>query len=322
MERSVVKRIQEKSQDFPNKNNYLLAIGIDKYEELPKLNNAVKDAEDFVKLMQVRYGFPKKNITVLKDKKATEDHIEQELTHYADKLTEEDNLIVYYSGHGLFDEQLEEGYWLPVDSVQGKRSTYLSNANLVTYLSAIKTHHTVIISDSCFSGSLLDRSRSTDIIPANFKFASRWILSSGRKEQPVSDGQLGKNSPFAASLLKNLMTVNTPTSLRALFVNIEKDLAKGAQQNPLCSHLNVKGNNWGEFVFLPNRIAEASRTEEAPEAETAMQQFAHIPQNILDWQQNLVKDIGFWPWMLIKWGTLIVVLFSIFFALYPYITAE
>ena len=32
------------------------------------------------------------------------------------KLGSNDNLLIYYAGHGEFDKNVEKAYWLPVDA--------------------------------------------------------------------------------------------------------------------------------------------------------------------------------------------------------------
>jgi len=36
-------------------------------------------------------------------------------------LTEQDNLLIYYAGHGVLDTSEERGYWLPINAKQDSR---------------------------------------------------------------------------------------------------------------------------------------------------------------------------------------------------------
>ena len=38
------------------------------------------------------------------------------LNEFRGKLTEADNLLIYYAGHGTLEEKNQRGYWLPVDA--------------------------------------------------------------------------------------------------------------------------------------------------------------------------------------------------------------
>ena len=100
-------------------NNYLLVIGIDNYVHCPKLNNAVNDAEGFVKLLTERYDFKSVHTKTLLNEEATCRRIIAEFRALAQKVTPADNLIIYFSGHGEFDKVLQQGYWIPVDAEKG-----------------------------------------------------------------------------------------------------------------------------------------------------------------------------------------------------------
>src|SRR5690242_18178669 len=93
--------------------NYLLMIGIDNYANWKPLHNAVKDVRDISKLLTERYQFEATHLISLIDDEATEDNIRQKLLEVKKNITPEDNLIVFFSGHGHYDEDLDEGYWVP-----------------------------------------------------------------------------------------------------------------------------------------------------------------------------------------------------------------
>ncbi|NIQ12704.1 MAG: hypothetical protein GWO23_24990, partial [Gammaproteobacteria bacterium] len=55
------------------------------------------------------------------------------------------------------DEETNTGYWVPVDAKGHDHTTYLRNSTIRDELMLIssRARHTLLISDSCFSGSLL-----------------------------------------------------------------------------------------------------------------------------------------------------------------------
>ncbi len=93
--------------------NYLLTIGIDQYQHWKPLKNAVKDATDFANLLKQSYQFEEENITQVFNENATEKNILRTLKSFVSNITADDNIIIYFSGHGHYDEELEEGYWVP-----------------------------------------------------------------------------------------------------------------------------------------------------------------------------------------------------------------
>ncbi len=230
-----------------NRTNHLLGIAINDYEHCPKLNNAVKDVEDFIDLMKNQFAFESENIYTLFDDEATGSNIIEQLDELAEKLTENDNLIIYFSGHGALHPRQGNGYWIPVKARQDKYFDYLANAVIKEHLSAIAAHHIFLIADSCFSGALFTQG-AKDVGKRLEKNPSRWGLTSGQKEI-VLDGKPGENSPFAKSLLLHLGNTTRPIGVQELCSNVLETTAANAQQTPLGEPLQVKGHQNGQFVF-------------------------------------------------------------------------
>jgi uncharacterized caspase-like protein len=98
-------------------NNYLFVIGINKYQSPPisDLNNAVNDAKDVIKVLVERYGFelfPEP----LFDEQATRANIYAGFTRLVSELLPEDNLLIFFSGHGRMHPLTSKGYWVPYDA--------------------------------------------------------------------------------------------------------------------------------------------------------------------------------------------------------------
>lgn len=181
--------------------NYLFAIGISSYQKFDPLPNAVKDIQDLAQLLQEEYSF--EQVQLLMDQEANKDNIVDKLNDLRRIVKQDDRLLIYYSGHGYMDG--ERGFWIPVDAEPDKVSSYVSNADVHDTLKSIKAKHLLLISDSCFSGSLLTRDVSTKMEGAFEEWdrkPSRFVFISGGG--PVSDGKPGENSPFANGIINNL----------------------------------------------------------------------------------------------------------------------
>lgn len=250
--------------------NYLLAIGINDYQYCPKLYNAVNDVEQFTDLMSKKFGFDAETSHLLCNQDATSENIFNSLKELVRSVKQEDNVLIYFSGHGELDDILGQGYWIPVEAQSGKIHQYIPNSTIQTILRRINSFHTFLIVDSCYSGSLFLEGESK-LISAAYDFPSRWGLTSGRNTI-VSDGKAGMNSPFATALLSTLKDIDKPLNVSALCDIIKQTIpiATNNLQKPIGDPLSMEGHKGGQFIFTPiNResaLVEEQAYQEAIEA--------------------------------------------------------
>jgi len=133
---------------------YALVIGISNYDDprFDQLDKPVKDAVLFYNTIITKYTFESENVLLLKN--ATYVEIVNALDHYEKVVRPIDNILIFYAGHGFWDEDSEIGYWLPSDASKDSKSAWLRNSMLRDYLRSIKSKHTLLISDACFAGSI------------------------------------------------------------------------------------------------------------------------------------------------------------------------
>lgn len=237
-------------QPVPSGNRYLFAVGIDQYHHFRKLSNAVKDAKDFIDVLTQRYGFSKEKVFLftLFDDQANKENIYSVFEELIGKVRENDSLVIYYSGHGHYIPSTDLGYWIPVEAKPGKTVQYLDNLNIINFIRSIKSKHTLLISDSCFSGSLFASHRSA-FIERISSLRSRWGIVSGRMEV-VADGTPGQNSPFSNYLLKFLRENKEPAiAISTLAERIKVAVANNSQQLPQANPLRDVGDEGGEMVL-------------------------------------------------------------------------
>ena len=111
---------------------HALVIGNNDYAKLPKLETAVADAEAMAELLKTRYGF---KVQLLRN--ATRNDILRALNRYRAELTEDDNLLVYYAGHGWLDRQSNTGFWQLVDAEADDDLNWIANEALTRRLLAM-----------------------------------------------------------------------------------------------------------------------------------------------------------------------------------------
>ncbi|MCB0570194.1 MAG: caspase family protein [Phaeodactylibacter sp.] len=239
----------EEEQGLPLGDNYLFVVGIDQYKSMPRLNNAVKDAREVVRVLTSKYQFDDGHLATLYDTEATQTAIIDRLKSYAKTVTEQDTLLMYFAGHGEYDEIVDVGYWIPIDGRQGEIGSYISFDLVTRLLRAIKSRHTFLITDSCYSGSFFTARRAATAADRLESLPSRWLLTAGRKEV-VSDGWDGGHSPFAKAVLWHLEHNSEPRMRVSQFCN-EVVIAVGnnAEQLPRGAALQNVGDMGGEFMF-------------------------------------------------------------------------
>ena len=224
--------------------NKLFLIGINEYKHKP-LNSCVKDVQDFKQALLDRYDFELNDIYEVYDNDATLKNIYDALDKYVMTLKESDNLIIYYSGHGSYNQNLEMGYWVPIDGTKGD-SSYLSNQTLVSFLEKMKAQHIFLISDSCFSASLL-RTISTKQNSDYERKKSRWALVSAFEE--ALDSNRGENSLFGETIINFLEQQTTDFKVSDLITYIKNEYEINQLQTPQGHPIAIKGHEGGELFF-------------------------------------------------------------------------
>jgi len=238
-----------------NQNFYALFIAIDKYKgKIPALDTPVADAKSIRDMLVSKYAFPPKNITEMYDGAATRANILHKLRELAQDLDENDNLFIYFAGHGQLDDVTGTGHWVPVDAVANNFETYIPNSTIRDYIQACKAKHIYLISDSCFSGSLLtERAIPSEVSDRYYREAarraSRQVLTSGGKE-PVADAGAAGHSIFAYYFLKVLQNNETNYIVPSeIFSELKVLVAGNSNQTPIQGPLRGTLDEGGEFVL-------------------------------------------------------------------------
>ncbi|MEL6651351.1 MAG: caspase family protein, partial [Bacteroidota bacterium] len=233
--------------DLPNMRgeNYLLVIGVNNYRHWSYLNNAVKDCHDIVRTLTQFYMFEPQNVHTLFNEEASRENILEKLEELNAQIGPDDNLLVYYAGHGFYNNSTELGYWVPYDARKDKVSDFIPNSTVRDYVRQIDAHNTFLIADACYSGSMFGSRGNSFSRDAR----SRWAFTSGDIEK-VWDGQPGQNSPFARYLISYLKS-NTKTELPAyeLIEAVSNQVRNNTQQKPQGAPLRLADDQGGVFIF-------------------------------------------------------------------------
>ncbi len=236
-----------------------LVVGINSYGGYwPPLRNAVNDARGVAEVLKNDYRFDTV-ITVL-DEQATRKNIIHELEILTSSIKSDDNLLIYYSGHGQFKKELNKGYWVPVDARSNSIADFISNNEVKTFLGGIPAKHTLLISDACFAGDIF-RGRPTESIPFDpnnmeryyrevYSKPSRIAITSGGLEEVKDAGREG-HSIFTYFLLKSLKDNKSRYwDASQLFNDFRIAVTNNSEQTPLLQVVRDTGDEGGQFIFI------------------------------------------------------------------------
>jgi hypothetical protein len=245
-----------KSKEMVIGNYYAVVIGIDKYSgKWPPLKNAVNDAKAIEATLKSKYKFD--YFHTLYNEQATRKAVIAELEWLAANVKENDNVFIYYSGHGEYKQDMNKGFWVPVDALSSTTADYISNNDIQTYITGIKSKHTLLVSDACFSGDIFRGNTISVPFEDSEKYykevhglASRQAMTSGGIE-PVMDGGKNGHSVFAYYFLKSLNENESKYyDVGQLYNQIKIPVVNNSEQTPKLSPVKDTGDEGGQFIFI------------------------------------------------------------------------
>lgn len=194
-----------------DRKDYALMFATDKYDHWDDLVNPVEDAHAIARELREKYGF---DVELVEN--ATQDQVFEKIREYNErKYKPQDQLLVFFAGHGTFDESFGEGFVVAKNSLANDKAknTYISHNRLRGIINNIPCEHILLTMDVCFGGTLdpeIAKTRSAEdetsvdeMVVRKLSVKTRRYLTSGGKEY-VSDGIPGKHSPFAGKLIESL----------------------------------------------------------------------------------------------------------------------
>ena len=261
---------------------YALIIGNNTYADqknFPELQTAINDARELKRILIEKYQFKQNAIKLLVDAKYKE--IFEALAFFKKRLGIHDKFLIYYAGHGIYDELNDVGHWLPVDANKEVEAFWISNEQITRQINGIQARHVLVIADSCYSGTMTDFAilHPRAGMPANelqymvktlVEKHSRTVLTSGSLT-PVFDTGGGRHSVFAEVLLKILIKNQDIIAGKDLYnevfprVSSKSQELFGKKQEPDYGALRGAGHRAGDFFFVPRSTVAVSTVNLGPE---------------------------------------------------------
>ncbi|MDB5202349.1 MAG: hypothetical protein JWQ27_1758 [Ferruginibacter sp.] len=229
--------------------NYLIAIGIDRYDCSFVKNfenkNCEKDCRDLAAVLTTKYEqfeLYREDDTaepILLNDNAGKQKILSRIQHFVKNQTANqlnNNLIIYFSGHGGSVKQglTEMGCWIPYGCKEFSYDEVLAYDHFIPLLKQVCTENFLLISDSCRSGQIFNEIKKQNDIANAAKIdgheLSSWAIVSSRSNEDSKSGGPNRGSCFTEKLVEALTKFNErkflisdlAARLDAAFVNDEE----------------------------------------------------------------------------------------------------
>ena len=228
-----------------------VVVGVNKYADpsIPALESALPDAEAVGKQLQEQLGY---EVRIVRD--ASRADIVTSLNKLSQEVGPNDSVTVYYAGHGYLSEKTKTGYWIPADAKASSPDNWISNNDVAKLLSNIPAKQVMLVSDSCYSGSLTKEQKITaaagSLDPSGILAKRSVTVMSSGGEEPVSDEGKEGHSIFAYSLMKAMGSVKQVDSGAKLFETVRDEVSKDFPQTPQYGGAVSAGHSaGGDYLF-------------------------------------------------------------------------
>ncbi|WP_164851350.1 caspase family protein [Larkinella soli] len=130
---------------------HALLIGVNNYRDPSlQLRNPKSDVLKLEKILREKYEFSTITRMIDPTKKALKDT----LAAYAYKLFRDDNLLIFFAGHGAQSDR-GMGVWALQDARNGDFDSYFSNESLISLLKFLTVQHLLVVTDACYGSGLI-----------------------------------------------------------------------------------------------------------------------------------------------------------------------
>lgn len=240
-----------------NRTDYALFFATNNYDDFTDLVNPVDDAKAIEKLLKEKYGFKTEFI----EDPLYEDIYAKISEYNTRRFSPQDQLFIFFAGHGTFDDNLKEGFIAARNTLLSDkgRTTYIPHSILRQRLDNVQCEHIFLVMDVCFGGTLdpqftkhrdagYEPISDEEMIIRKLKAPTRKFLTSGSKEY-VSDGIAGKHSPFAAQFIRALKETGGKGN-RIMTINDLVGYFDKLASIPRFGKFSDKDDPTGDFLFV------------------------------------------------------------------------
>tara|TARA_B100002052_G_scaffold1133_1_gene1044 strand:- start:180 stop:2792 length:2613 start_codon:yes stop_codon:yes gene_type:complete len=178
------------------------------------------------------------------------------ITHFEQRLSKNDNFLLFFSGHGDYSEAHRgRAYWYPSDAHPDNRASWLPDSEIKDFISALKSNHVLVMTDACMAGAFA-LSKSTDF-PTNAKEVLDKHKRKSRTLMTAADiGELAPvKSEFVKFIIQELQFNEDFLSSEELYNNIKmpikvNTIAPNDPDGNTPIRAVLEGDAGGDFIFV------------------------------------------------------------------------
>ena len=229
--------------------NYAMFIASQNYDDssIPSLENPIPDAIKLKLILKNNYNFTEENIFTLFNPQRSD--FKKKFLELREALQPEDNLVIFYAGHGIWVDKEKKGYWLLTDALRNNVNTWVPNKEVLDMIAELPSRHTLLITDACFSGSVFKTRSLGKDAPAAMKEMdskiTRVAITSG------NDTEVPDVSVFMKYLVKALSENKEKylTAQKMFITQIIEAVMTESKTEPRYGTLELAGHVGGDFIF-------------------------------------------------------------------------
>jgi uncharacterized caspase-like protein len=231
---------------------HALVIGNAEYRHMPDMETSIRDAGIVADMLRRNYGF---RVELLLN--ASRYTIMTSLNRIRRDLTVEDNLLIYYIGHGVVDQSNDHGFWLPIDAEPDNQANWIDNERIIAFLKALTARHAMVVTNFFHQDT---RSQIVETKPAGIPASegaqdqttmtrSRTVLAS-RNSKTGTKGDDNGHSIFARNFVEALDENSEVLLGQSLFESMKERIAAAGDPEPHYFALAASNDQGGEFPFV------------------------------------------------------------------------
>lgn len=244
-----------------NTNTFVVIIANENYQSVAPVPFALNDGNIFREYCLKTLGIPDKQIKYVQN--ATGNQIKQQvgwLQTICDVFGENAQIIFYYSGHGIPDENNRTAYLLPVDGLGTDVTTGYKLDNLYTSLGNIPSKNVTVFMDACFSGNTRNDGKEMLVAAKGVAIKARSgmpqgnmvVFSAAQGDEAAYPDYEEKHGMFTYFLLKKLQDTEGNVTLQELGEYIidnvrKKSAVNGKLQTPCVTPSASLDASWREW---------------------------------------------------------------------------